>query len=40
MSHKAAVNLAHDERRPFCWIAYWSDAPLAIIPYYFGNLPK
>lgn len=34
-TNKQAINTAHDERRPFCFMADWF-----IIPYYIDCLPK
>ena len=39
MTHRDAVNQAHDERHPFCFLVIAANY-IAITPYYLERLPK
>jgi hypothetical protein len=38
VSHKDALNAAHDNCRPFCFFVRYANGHLSVQPYYFDRL--
>jgi hypothetical protein len=40
MSHRDALNLAHDERRPFLFLVRFNATSFSVHPFYLERLPR